>query len=111
MLIQPSTKVSVINSTFHLAEYERKSQLLINDENGRIYIPFKIFDTMHLSGYMFISLSFLAGLLVSFCYCTSVTHVEHKTKEFNLINLIVITFLEFEQWDLSKYIILHSITE
>lgn len=51
VLTQPNTKLSVINSTFHLAKYENKSQLLINDENGKII----------LSRYMFIILSSLAG--------------------------------------------------
>lgn len=54
---------------------------------------FKIFDTVHLSRYMFIILSFLAGPLKSFCYCTSVIQLEHKTEESNLINIIVNTYL------------------
>lgn len=53
----------MINLTFHLAEYKHKSQLLINTENERIYITFKILDTVHLIRYMFIILGFLPGHL------------------------------------------------
>lgn len=49
---------------------------------------------------MFIILSFLAGNISLFLY----NSVEYKMEESNLINLIVITYLECDQWDLIKYI-------